>query len=1242
MSDPTTPPVRVCGIGASAGGIEALRQLFGAVRTDLGLSYVVILHLAPDFKSELPGILARETAMPVVQVADHETRKLEANHVYVIAPDRKLEITDSVISSSAFDQPSGRRSAIDMFFRSLAVAHGDGFAVILSGAGSDGAVGARAVKESGGLVLVQDPSEASHSSMPRSVIATGAADLVLPIRDIVAQLAVLTRAKEQVRGLLQAEESAADLRDEEMRALRALLALLHKRTGHDFSHYKRPTVLRRMARRMQIVGETTLPGYLSYVGSHPDEAPLLCNDLLISVTTFFRDPGAWSALAEQVIGPLIDAGSPGDHLRAWVAGCATGEEAYSLAILIDEELRRRDTSRNVVVFASDLDDTALAFAREGLYPEAIATDVSEARLERYFHRDDSHYRVIGEIRDRVIFSSHSILRDPPFSRINLLCCRNVLIYFDRELQDQAMSLFRYACRDDGFLFLGASESADEDLFRTVDRKSRIFAARPGPSGQRPLPQMLTTIGAKSFDLVRPEPRALPSEIHLAALEDLAPPSVVLDERGTVLHLSANASQFFRQGAGPVARRITELVRVELRDEVTSLLYRVGAGGASQSSAFVALTLDGTTHRVAMICQRRERQGRGDLLLTFLDAGDLNADAPARADAPADGGRDLREQLRLAEQRVESIRDQNYLTNEELRAANEELQSLNEEYRSTTEELETSREELQSVNEELQTVNAELQLKLEDVSRANSDLENLMAATHVATLFLSRDLRIKRYTPQLEQIFNVRPRDYDRPIADLTHHLNYSTLESDARSVIATGIAINRETDGRDGRAYVVRLSPYRSSTHALDGVVATFIEVTDFKRVERALRDSEARLESELKVLRRLHTMAIQVAMAPNVHEALEHLLLAAIDLHDAEFGTLQLVNTASQRLEIIAQKGFGLPFIEHFAHVDASDPSACGRALRTQSVVQIPDVQLDELYAPIRGVAAQAGYRAVQSTPLINRNGLSLGVLSVHFRQPHQFSERDLQIGTLIGRQAADLIESRLLQLDASASKLTTTAVRQLLGRLVRVQEEERRRIARDIHDQMGQQMTALRMTLDAAQRAAARQPELTDVITRATRLADDLDHSIDFLTWELRPGGLELLALPTALSDLVRTWSERFGIKAECQCLGEESKLPLEIAVNLYRITQEALHNIYKHAGATDVRVMIEIRKLSVLLTIEDDGKGFDVTATESHSGLGLIGMRERALLIGGALQVESAPGDGTTVFVRVPLASIETGTS
>ena len=637
--------------------------------------------------------------------------------------------------------------------------------------------------------------------------------------------------------------------------------------------------------------------------------------------------------------------------------------------------------------------------------------------------------------------------------------------------------------------------------------------------------------------------------------------------------------------------------------------------------------------------KRVHQGGGEILLTFLDGGEVadsvGSAGPEAVDQPM---RTLREKLRLAEQRAESSRDEQFLTNEELRAANEELQSLNEEYRSTTEELETSKEELQSVNEELQTLNHELKLKLDEISRAHNDLENLMAATNVATLFLSETLRIKRYTPQLEDIFNIRPRDVDRPIGDLTHGLDYATLEQDARSVLNGGPSIERESASRDGRVYVVRLGAYRSDTQDVTGVVVTFIDVTPIKRAEAALLESQRRLEIELNVIRRLHEMALSVATAPTIHDALEHVLFAAIELHSADFGTVQLLDPASRQLSIVAQRGLAASFLERFAKVDERDHTPWGQSLRTRQINQIPDVLLDEDYAPLRHVALEAGYRAAQSIPLKSRSGDSLGVLSVYFRKPHTFSQRDAQLGTLLGSQAAELIHSRTQQLDASASKLAALEVRDLLRRLVSVQEEERRRIAREIHDQMGQQLTALRMNLEALRLKAQKSKALAGEVEKSERLAGEIDQSVDFLTWQLRPAVIDHVGFPGALDELVRAWSKRVGIPAESRAIGRDSySLPMDTVTNLYRIAQESLQNIHKHAHASHVSVVLEVRDHRATLIVEDDGRGFAITDTpgDTHH-LGLVSMRERALLMGGELEIESTPGNGTTVFVRVPISN------
>jgi two-component system CheB/CheR fusion protein len=797
MTEPDAPPsVSVCGIGASAGGVEALQQFFLAVPQDLGLAYVVIVHLAPDHKSELPAILSRCTTMPVVQVGDSQQEPLQPDHVYVIAPDRKLEITASAIGASPFDQPRGQRTAIDLFFRSLAATHEDGFALILSGSGSDGALGARAVKERGGLILVQDPNEAMHGGMPRAAISTGVADLVLPVRELAVRLGELARSRPRLQAIARHAETADARAADDESALRNVFDVLRKRTGHDFSKYKRSTVLRRLSRRMQLTHQLTIDEYVTFLRASVTEPQELLNDLLISVTMFFRDPEAWDALRAQVVAPLVEHTDPDTQLRVWAAGCATGEEAYSLAILFCEEFDRRKRPANFIVFASDVDESALRVARDGLYPQSISADVSQSRLDHYFRLEDEHYRVTTEVRDHIVFAAHSLLRDPPFSRVHLIACRNVLIYLDRELQEQIMSVFRYACRDNAIVFLGLSESASDDMFVPVDKKHRLFGMRQREDGSRPaLPEILSppSIRARHGRDPRVAPSSAAAEIHLSALERVAPPSVVIDERWNVMHVSPTAARFFQQGGGTLARRLTDMVRPEIRDEVHPLLQRAADDPAPQLSAFFLVRFDGRSHKVALLVQQRPDgdDGRRDMLVTFLDAGVATIETPGIDEPSNELVRSLREKLRLAEQHVEGIQDDHHLTTEDLRAANEELQSLNEEYRSTTEELETSKEELQSINEELHTVNQELKVRLEEISRAHDDLENLMAATNVAILFLTADLRIQRFTPLLGEIFRVKSRDLGRPISDLKHTLDYD-LEEDARRVLATVTSLERE------------------------------------------------------------------------------------------------------------------------------------------------------------------------------------------------------------------------------------------------------------------------------------------------------------------------------------------------------------------------------------------------------------------------------------------------------------------
>jgi two-component system CheB/CheR fusion protein len=825
-----TPRTTVCGIGASAGGLEALREFFTVVPADLGIAYVVIVHLAPEHESELASILAHRTKMPVREVRDHERLELKPNCVYVISPDRMLQIDDTTIGASPFTEPRGRRAPIDVFFRSLAQMHGDGFAMILSGGGTDGAVGAKAVKEAGGVVLVQDPSEATHEGMPRAVIATDVADVVLPVKELAARLAELIRHKQTLEPLTRATpEPQIDENDEA--ALKRIFDLVRSRTGHDFARYKRATILRRLARRMQLNHRSSFDQYLAYMRENPDEIVLLFDDLLITVTTFFRDPAAWEALRTQVIVPLLERNTQNETIRIWVPGCATGEEAYTIAILFREEISRRDQHCDLVIFGSDVDQGALATAREGVYPAAIAADVSDVRLQRFFRAEGDHFRVGSEIRDCVVFAAHSVLRDPPFSKLHLISCRNLLIYLDRDLQQQLQSVFRYGLRDDGYLFLGVSETADAEMFEAIDKQHRIFHARSRPTGAPMRLPQLPAVPPMAPIVERVRERGMrlrrsAAETHLEMLELFAPPSVLIDEHWNIEHLSESAGRFLQPRGGPPTQTLTDLVRVELLDELRAAMHHASELHGPALSAFVPVKFNGTPKLVGMLVQpRRSSEGaEANFLVTFLEAGEVTGELPReRAEASDSLVLSLRDKLRIADQRLESMRLEHSMAYEDLRAANEELQSLNEEYRSTTEELETSKEELQSVNEELQTVNQELKMKLEEVSRANNDLENFMAATDIPMLFLDRGLSIKRYTAPLRDLFNVKQHDYGRPIGDLTHNLVYDDLEKDASRVLNDLAPIERSVKSREGTKYQVRIRPYRTAEDKIDGVVITFV-----------------------------------------------------------------------------------------------------------------------------------------------------------------------------------------------------------------------------------------------------------------------------------------------------------------------------------------------------------------------------------------------------------------------------------
>lgn len=1521
----------IVGLGASAGGIQAVKRFFEHVPADSGVAYVVILHLSPDHESRLAEVLQVSTALPVTQVQGRV--RVEPNHVYVIPPHQSLAMSGDELVLSDMSRVEERRAPVDIFFRTLADSHGArAVCVILSGTGADGSMGMKRVKEQGGICLVQDPDEAEHGDMPRNAIATALVDDVLPVERIPAKILAY---RENWRTLQLPEEPPTPAESDEA-ALREIFSQLRTRTGHDFSNYKRATVLRRIARRMGIREVSTLPAYARYVAEHPDETQGLLKDLLISVTNFFRDSAAFEALEQRVIPALFAGKGENDQVRAWVAGCATGEEAYSIAMLLAERAGTPG-SPSVQVFATDIDEAALAAAREGCYTINDAADVPPERLERFFTKEGASYRVRKELRELILFARHNVIKDPPFSHLDLVSCRNLLIYLNRMAQQRCMEVMHFALNAGGILFLGSSESADvsPDLFAPFDAEARVFARRAVssrmalPAGEVSLPMRRerSAPGDDPRDLAAP---AQPSsaELHHRLLEQYAPPSIVINEAHDIVHLSARAGRYLKYTGGDPSHNLLNAVRPELRHELRAALHEAAQQRTSVEARGVAVRIGQHTAVVDLLVrpvlpEDGLRPGLFLVLFEELEGAALRAASAAVPITPGDAARQLEEELRNTRGQLRTTTERHEMQAEELKASNQELQSMNEELRSSTEELETGKEELQSLNEELRTVNEELKANVEQQVQANDDIQNLINSAEIGTIFLDPSSRIKLFTPKARDIFNLIPADRGRPLSDISSLLVDTDLTGDVALVLESLQRVEREVQARDGRWHLMRAVPYRTADNRIDGVVLTFVDITERKRAADELIAVKETLASELKSMTLLHELSTRLLEAGALPSLLDEVLRAATTIQDAEFGSIQLTDEQTGELRTVAQLGFSRSF--SLAEHDQDEWNPGGNlALQRGERVVVEDTETDPEYAPFRKAAALAGYRSVQHTPLYSRRGEPLGVLSTYMREPRRSTERELRLMDLYARQAAEVIgttraqealreseerlrralevesvgvfffnadgtisyandaflrmsgytreefdagqlrnpatapewvdgtvgaleqfeatgriaahereyvrtdggrgwgvfaasrlnqhegvaflidlsdakraqeqlwqsEARLrliadsvldyaiftldvmgridswnpgaarmfrfseedaigqpgdilftaehrdrgtpqeelrqarelgraiddrwhvrkdgshffasgitaplynsqqvligyvkiardlterkrwedelkrahgeleqrvaertaalaqanlaLDLELRERRQAEERARSLVGRLITVQEDERRRIARDLHDHLGQQVAGLSLKLDAVEQSFHSESARRAAIAEAQNVITKLDRDLDFFTWELRPAALDDIGLVVTLGNYVREWSRNFGIPAEFHSAGLDNvRLAHEIETNLYRIAQEALNNTHKHANAGRVGVILERRDGTVVLIIEDDGGGLAHTGRRSDgydSGIGIVGMQERAALVGGTLDIETAPDEGTTVFVRVPAVLVQPDT-
>ena len=843
-SDSETGQFPIVGIGASAGGLEALDQFLGNVPENSGMAYVVIQHLDPTQKGMLPELLQRITRMKVFQVRDRMAVK--PNCVYVIPPNKSMSILKGVLHLFEPIESRGLRLPIDFFLRSLADDRQEqSIGVILSGMGSDGSTGLRAVKEKNGIVMVQEPATAKFDSMPRNAIDSVVVDIIAPANELPARLVDFLKHFPAVKADLEIE-----IKDKS--SLEKIIILLRTYTGNDFSLYKKNTVYRRIERRMGVHNIDKISSYVRFLQENPKEVDILFKELMIGVTSFFRDTIVWEKLKETVIPNIIAKLKTGSILRAWVPGCSTGEEAYSLAIVFKEALEKVNPHGgfSLQIFATDLDNDAIVIARKGIFPASIAADVSPDRLNRFFNKTDNSYCVNDEIREKVVFAQHNITMHPPFTKIDILSCRNLLIYMDAELQKKLLSLFYYSINPDGIILLGSSETlrTQSHLFTSVDAKLKIY--KRSVTKQRP---ELFDFPA-SFSRIKPinieEQRSAKSILNIQTLADqlllqhFSSAGVLVNENGDIIYISGRTGKYLEPAVGKANMNIFAMLREGLRNEFPVAFHKAVLKKETMVLRNIKVGTNGGTQTINVNIQWIDKPEplNSTVMIIFTDVPEITG-IKLRAEkgkktSDSTMQSELKKELQNAREEIQNTLEEMETSQEELKSTNEELQSTNEELQSTNEELTSSKEEMQSLNEELQTVNAELQTKIDDFSRVNNDMKNLLDSTDIATLFLDKELNIRRYTIQTTKVFKLIKSDIGRPFTDLVSDLIYPEIVDDALEVLRTLVFIQKQIPAKDGRWFSIRIMPYRTFDDKIDGLVITFVDISDLRQVEVKLHET--------------------------------------------------------------------------------------------------------------------------------------------------------------------------------------------------------------------------------------------------------------------------------------------------------------------------------------------------------------------------------------------------------------------
>jgi len=856
-------PLYVVGMGGSAGGLEAFEEFFKSMPEDTGLAFVLVPHLDPTHKGLMPELLQRFTPMDIVQAMDG--MKVEPNHVYVIPPNKDMSIMHGVLQLLEPSMPRGLRMPIDFFLRHLAQDQGEkSIAIILSGMGTDGTLGIRTIKEKLGTVMVQDPVSAKYNGMPQSAIATGLVDYVAPAYDLPDILSKHANQYYRMKVVPPAEKKEA------IGALQKIFALVRAQTGNEFSLYKKSTVRRRIERRMSVHQITDLNNYVRFLQENPQEIDLLFKELLIGVTSFFRESEAYEALKKEGLPKIMSHKVSGDSIRVWVIGCSTGEEAYSIAILLKEYITDSKLRNNfkIQVYATDIDKGAVDLARLGIYPANIAQDVTPEHLERFFVKEEDHYRVKKEIREMIVFAVQNVLVDPPFTKLDILSCRNLLIYLSSELQKKLMPLFHYSLNPGGILFLGSSESIGNftDLFEPLDHKWKIFGRRGMPLSRRsqvidfpisPAPYEPRLRGIRE-ERTYSESKIV-DEAQKIIIQTIVPPVAVINDRGDIIYTTRRTGKYLEPTVGKMNLNIYAMAREGLRAELSIAIRKASIDRQKVIMNGVFVKTNGSDQPINLkVTPLNEPESMRGLLMVEFE--DVEVPPPEeqkaqwrRRETKSDleaVNKALEKELQSTKEHLQTVVEEMETSQEELKSANEELQSINEELQSTNEEVVTSKEELQSLNEELTTLNSELQSKNDELTLANNDMTNIINSTQIPTIFVDNELKIKRFTPQANKIISLISSDIGRPITDITSNLEYEDLVIDIKNVLSTLISKTVEVQTKNGTWYRMHIVPYRTTENVIDGAVITFMEITELIKATESLKERSELAEGIIRTIR--------------------------------------------------------------------------------------------------------------------------------------------------------------------------------------------------------------------------------------------------------------------------------------------------------------------------------------------------------------------------------------------------------